>query len=147
MSEELILNCKPIGFVRSPVSEPPDEEDWWKELVAEIVINESLTEALDQIDFYEYLTILYWIHKRDRSHIALRVNPKGRTDIPMRGIFATRTPDRPNPIGQTTVRLLRCEGNVLTVKGLDALDGSPVIDIKPWNTGYDALDGEAASNE
>ncbi len=148
MSEDLNeLNCKPIGFVRSPVSETPHEEDWWQDLVSEIVIDESLAEALDEVDYFKYYVILYWIHKRDRSHIALRVNPKGRKDIPVRGIFSTRTPDRPNPIGMTVVRLLKCEGNVLTVRGLDALDGSPVIDIKPWNTGYDFIDGEQTAGE
>jgi len=147
MSVEMILHCKPIGFVRSPVSESPPEEDWWKELVSEIVIDDCLTDALDQIDYFKHYVILYWIHKRDRSNIVLRINPKGRKDIPIRGLFSTRTPDRPNPIGMTVVRLLKCGGNVLTVKGLDALDGSPVLDIKPWNTGYDIPDGELLPHE
>ncbi|MBN2238536.1 MAG: tRNA (N6-threonylcarbamoyladenosine(37)-N6)-methyltransferase TrmO [Dehalococcoidales bacterium] len=144
-NEELII--KPVGYVRSPVKESPVEDNWWQDLVSEIVIDESLVDALDQIDYFTYLVILYWIHKRDRMHIALRINPKGRMDIPMRGIFSTRTPDRINPIGMTAVRLLKCEGNVLTVQGLDALDGSPVIDIKPWNTGYDLIDEEQTAGE
>lgn len=136
-----------VGFVRSPVKENPKEDDWWLELVSEIVIDEALTEALTEITFYTHLTVLFWMHRRDLSNISLTVNPKGRKDIPGRGIFATRTPDRPNPIGQTTVRLLKREGNVLTVQGLDAFDGSPVIDIKPWNKGYDVLNGESSDRD
>ena len=104
--------------------------------------DEDLEEGLDSLENYSHYIILYWLHKRDRDHLPLRINPRGRTDIPKRGIFATRTPDRPNPVGMITVKLLKREGNVLTVQGLDALDGTPVIDIKPWNTGYDAMDGE-----
>ncbi len=133
--------------MRSPIAETPKEDDWWQTLVSEIVIEENLVDALDQIGFFQYYVILYWIHKRDRSNIVLRINPKGRKDIPVRGIFSTRTPDRPNPIGMTVVRLLKCEGNVLTVRGLDALDGSPVLDIKPWNTGYDFIDEEQTVGE
>ncbi|NLE07744.1 MAG: tRNA (N6-threonylcarbamoyladenosine(37)-N6)-methyltransferase TrmO [Dehalococcoidales bacterium] len=147
MAEEPVLHCKPIGFVRSPIAETPKEDDWWQTLVSEIVIDENLVDALDQIGFFQYYVILYWIHKRDRSNIVLRINPKGRKDIPVRGIFSTRTPDRPNPIGMTVVRLLKFEGNVLTVRGLDALDGSPVLDIKPWNTGYDFIDEEQTVGE
>jgi tRNA-Thr(GGU) m(6)t(6)A37 methyltransferase TsaA len=138
------MTVRPVGYVRSPVSEAPDEQDWWKDLVSEIVMDRDLTEALDEIDYFTYITVLFWMHKRDRSSLALKVNPMGRKDVPMRGLFATRTPDRPNPIGQTTVRLLRREENVLTVQGLDALDGSPVIDIKPWNPGYDSLESDGS---
>jgi len=60
------------------------------------------------------------------------VHPKGRLNIPLQGVFATRTPNRPNPIGVTIVKLLEMRRNVLTVEGLDALDGSPVLDIKPF---------------
>ena len=102
------LTVRPVGYVRSPVKESPPGDDWWQELVSEIVIDENLEEALEEIEFYRYLVILYWLHKRDRENIALKVNPKGRKDIPMRGIFATRTPDRINPIvdiqAETTVR-------------------------------------------
>jgi tRNA-Thr(GGU) m(6)t(6)A37 methyltransferase TsaA len=133
---------KPIGFVRNEYKENPNIEGWWQELVSEIIIDRNMEKGLDDLDKYPFIIVLYWLHKRDRNNMPLKINPKGRKDIPKRGIFATRTPDRPNPIGKTTVRLLRCEGNILTVKGLDALDGSPVIDIKPWNSGYDAADGE-----
>ena len=142
MTEKREMILKPIGFVHNKYKENPNREDWWQDLVSEIVIDDYLEEGLDSLENYSYYIILYWLHKRDRDNLPLRINPKGRKDIPKRGLFATRTPDRPNPVGMITVKLLKREGNVLTVQGLDALDGTPVIDIKPWNTGYDAMDGE-----
>src|SRR4030042_776862 len=142
MTEPPEITINPIGFVRNKYKEHPDQEDWWQELVSRIVIDEKLEEGLDDLEKYRYFIVLYWLHKSDRDDLQLRINPKGRKDIPKRGLFATRTPDRPNPIGVITVKLLKREGNVLTVQGLDALDGTPVIDIKPWNVGYDAMDGE-----
>ena len=143
MTEKREMILKPIGFVRNKYKENPNREDWWQDLVSEIVIDDYLEEGLDSLENYSYYIILYWLHKRDRDNLPLRINPKRRKDIPKRGLFATRTPDRPNPVGMITVKLLKREGNVLTVQGLDALDGTPVIDIKPWNIGYDAMDGEA----
>jgi tRNA (adenine37-N6)-methyltransferase len=142
---EMLL--KPVGIVRSLVKETPAEPDWWQELVSEIVIDETLTEALDGLETGQSLIILYWLHKRNRNDVPLKINPKGRKDLPLKGLFATRTPNRPNLIGQTTVHLLSCKGNILTVKGLDALDGSPVLDIKPWNAGYDSFDGDISLHE
>jgi len=63
----------------------------------------------------------------------LKVHPRGRMDMPLLGVFATRTNLRPNPIGLTLVELLKAEGNTLTVKGLDAFDGTPVLDVKPYD--------------
>jgi len=70
----------------------------------------------------------------------------GRPDRPLKGLFALRTPNRPNPIGKTTVKLLERRGNVLKVEGLDALDGSPALDVKPYMPRYDAApDAEVPS--
>lgn len=142
MTEKPEMILRPIGFVRNKYKENPDQEDWWQELISEIVIDKDLEEGLDNLEKYQHYIILYWLHKRDRDNLPLKINPKGRKGIPKRGLFATRTPDRPNPVGVITVKLLNREGNVLTVQGLDALDSTPVIDIKPWNVGYDAMDGE-----
>jgi len=76
----------------------------------------------------------------DEDRRIMKVRPRGRSDMPLLGIFATRTPHRPNPIGLTRVKLLKVEGNVVTVQGLDAFDGTPVLDIKPfdsWDTTED----------
>jgi tRNA-Thr(GGU) m(6)t(6)A37 methyltransferase TsaA len=74
---------------------------------------------------------MHEIPKEERR--TMKVHPRGRMDMPLLGIFATRTPYRPNPIGLTLVELLRVEGNVVTVRGLDAFDGTPVLDIKPFD--------------
>ncbi|MCW3987052.1 MAG: TrmO family methyltransferase, partial [Candidatus Bathyarchaeota archaeon] len=63
----------------------------------------------------------------------VKTHPRGRIDLPLLGVFATRTPHRPNPIGMTLVELLKVDGNVLTVRNLDAFDGTPVLDIKPFD--------------
>jgi len=147
MAEELpAMSLKPIGFVRNEAKETPAGWDWWQELISEIVIDESLTEALDGLENYSSIIVLYWMHRLKHDTIRLKIHPRGDKNNPLRGLFATRTPRRPNPIGKMTVRLLRREGNVLTVKGLDALDGSPVIDIKPYARGYDSADGDRESN-
>ena len=62
----------------------------------------------------------------------------GKPELPLVGVFATRSPHRPSPVGETTVRLLECQGNILKVEGLDAIDGTPVIDIKPYVSEFDS---------
>jgi tRNA-Thr(GGU) m(6)t(6)A37 methyltransferase TsaA len=130
---------KPIGFVRSEVKEAvsPDSCDWSK-IVSEIVIDGSLTEALDGVEEFSHIVVLYWMHRVVSGKVPLKVHPRGNKKLPLTGLFATRAPNRPNRIGETTVRLLRRQGNMLRVEGLDALDGTPVIDIKPYIPGYDS---------
>ena len=69
----------------------------------------------------------------DAERKILKTHPRGRIDLPLLGVFATRSPLRPNPIGLTIVELLGRKGTVLTIRGLDAFDGTPVIDVKPYN--------------
>lgn len=147
MAEEYAdMSLKPIGFVRNEAKETPDRPDWWQELVSEIVVDESLTEALEGLENYPLIIVLYWMHRLKHETIRLKIHPRGDKNTPMRGLFATRTPQRPNPIGKMTVRLLKRKDNVLTVKGLDALDGTPVIDIKPYSPGYDSPNVEKTSS-
>ena len=132
---------KPIGIVRSEIKERtrhrPDD------LVSKIIIDESLTEALDNLDEFSHIIVLYWIHKSPRK-APVKVHPKVNPRNKLMGVFATRSPDRPNPIGKSTVRLLERRGNILKVQGLDAIDGSPVLDIKPYIPGYDSVDDARA---
>jgi len=132
---EMVL--KPIGVVRNARREPPTPRSEWGKTVSEIIIDESLAEALDGLEDYSHLIVLYWMHRLREGGTPLKQRPMGRLDRPLRGLFALRTPNRPNPIGKMTVRLLERRGNVLRVEGLDALDGSPVVDIKPYMPGYD----------
>lgn len=97
----------------------------------EIEIAPEFVEALDKIESLDQLWVLYWMHglaPEERSR--LRVHPRGNRSRPVQGVFSLHSPMRPNPIGMTRVRLLKREGNRLVVEGLDALDGSPVLDIK-----------------
>ena len=145
MADELPpMNLKAIGIVRNEVKEkPPNVRDWWAEVVSEIVVDDSLTEALNGLEEFSHIIVLYWMHRLTGSEVPLKVHPRGNQELPLLGLFAVRTPNRPNRIGKATVRLLQRRGNILKVKGLDALDGSPVIDIKPYIPGYDSVtDGE-----
>jgi len=140
MADELpTVTLKAIGIVRNEVKQtPPDRLDWWQELVSEVVIEPSLTEALDGLEDFSHIIVLYWMHQAS-GEVPLKVHPMGRQEVPLTGLFATRSPNRPNRIGKATVGLLHRRGNILTVKGLDALDGTPVIDIKPYIPGYDSV--------
>jgi tRNA-Thr(GGU) m(6)t(6)A37 methyltransferase TsaA len=137
MADTLKFNLKPIGFVRT---EAIGKEVRDKSLVSKIVFREGLTEALKGIQGFSHLFVIFWLHQIKERDI-MKVHPRGRQDMPLLGIFATRTPHRPNPIGLTRVKLLKVEKNVITVQGLDAFDGTPVLDIKPydfWDTTEDA---------
>ncbi len=103
-----------------------------KRTVSEIEIHSEYAECLDGIEAFSHILVLYWPHRLEPDRRSLRkVHPMGRKDIPLQGIFATRSPARPNPVLVSAVRLLERRGHVLRVQGLDALDASPVVDLKP----------------
>jgi tRNA-Thr(GGU) m(6)t(6)A37 methyltransferase TsaA len=132
------IRLEPIGFVRT---EAVGKEVRDKNVVSRIIFHDDLTEALEGIEEFSHLFILFWLHEMsDEDRKVMKVHPRGRSDMPLLGIYATRTPYRPNPIGLTRVKLLKLEDNVVTVQGLDAYDGTPVLDIKPfdsWDTTED----------
>ena len=131
------MTLKAIGIVRNKIKQPL--RHGWREIVSDIVIDASLTEALDNLDEFSHIIVLYWMHQLPAGReLPLKVHPMGKPELPLVGRFATRSPSRPNPLGQATVRLLERRGNVLKVKGLDAIDGTPVVDIKPYLPGYDS---------
>jgi tRNA-Thr(GGU) m(6)t(6)A37 methyltransferase TsaA len=134
MKEPLEMNpitLHPIGWVENEIA-PPMEPDW-DTVESEIILLERLVPALKGIEEFSHIIVIWWMHRygEERAKI-LQVHPEGREDLPLRGVFATRTPRRPNPLGLTVVRLLEREGNVLRVRGLDAFTRSPVVDIKPY---------------
>lgn len=126
---------KPIGVVRNEVKEPRKVE--WEGIISEIEIREDLEEALDGIEGFSHIIVLFWFHLAP-SEFPIKVHPRGRQDLPLIGILVSRYSARPNPIGLSVVRLLERKGRVLRVQGLDACDGTPVIDIKPFIPGYDS---------
>lgn len=130
------INLKPIGFVKNNIKEKRFGN--FSDEISEIIVDEKFTEALNGIDDYSHVIIVYWMDKVKEKVITHR--PQGNPDVPIVGIFACRCPQRPNPIGITTVRLIGHEGNKIKVKGLDILDGTSIIDIKPYWTQYDKVE-------
>jgi tRNA-Thr(GGU) m(6)t(6)A37 methyltransferase TsaA len=132
MSFEEKVVLSPIGFVKT---EAIGNEVKDKFRISKIVLREELVEALDGITGFSHLFILFWLTQiSSEQRLILKVHPRGRMDTPLLGVFATRTNLRPNPIGLTLVELLKVEGNTLTVRGIDAFNGTPVLDIKPFDS-------------
>ena len=142
------MQLRPVGIVRSNLKEPSlvaesGDLNWhpkegrreWRTLVSELVIDSSLAGILDGIEDFSHLLVLYWAHRvPPEGRSIIKAHPMGRNDLPLVGIFATCSPARPNTILATVVRLLEHKENVLKVEGLDALDGSPIVDIKPYHS-------------
>ena len=130
------VNIEPIGTVKSPVTEAVDEG--WGGVVSEIHLQESLAAGLQGIEQFSHIIVIFFMHQSTFDLAADLVRrPRERPDMPLVGTFAQRAKHRPNPIGITTVQLIRVEGNILEVKGLDAIDGTPVLDIKPYVPAFD----------
>ncbi|MDD3248601.1 MAG: tRNA (N6-threonylcarbamoyladenosine(37)-N6)-methyltransferase TrmO [Methanosarcina sp.] len=117
----------PIGYVENEYLEPGYNEEIYQK-VSKIILRKDLVEGLYRVEELEKLYILFYFSKSNGYKLIHR----RRYDGEMSGVFASRSPFRPNGIGLTIVELLKVEGNVLHVKGLDAIDGTPVLDIKPY---------------
>jgi tRNA-Thr(GGU) m(6)t(6)A37 methyltransferase TsaA len=130
------MTLKAIGIVKSEIKRTSKHD--YQDVVSEIIVDSRLTEALDNLDEFSHIIVIYWMHQ-SRRPAPKKVHPMGNPEHALMGVFATRSPDRPNPIGKATVRLLERRGNTLKIKGLDAIDGTPVIDIKPYMPGYDSV--------
>jgi len=131
------MTLKAIGKVSNEVTQP--RRQGWEKVISEIVIDSRLTQALDGLDGFSHIKVLFWMHQLAAGEVPLKVHPRGDPENPLVGLFATRSPRRPNPIGETTVRLLERRGNILRVEGLDAVCGTPVVDIKPYIPGNDSV--------
>lgn len=105
-----------------------------------IVVDPAWSEALDGIEAFSHLWVMYWFHGNDTpaKRRILKVHPRGNPANPLTGVFATRAPVRPNLVGFQACRLVERQGNRLEVNGLDAWDGSPVVDLKPYIPQIDA---------
>lgn len=125
------IKLNPIGIVHNEIKQTGFHDH--QNIVSEIEIDAKWAELLDGIDEFSHIIVLFWMHKvPSDAEPPAKVHPKGRADLPLVGLFATRSPHRPNSIGITIVKLLERRGNVLTVQGLDAIDDTPVIDIKSY---------------
>ena len=121
------IEFTPIGYVENDYLEPEYKEEVYQK-VSKIVQREDLVDGLYRIEELEKLYILFYFSKSE----GYKLIHHRRYDGEMSGVFASRSPFRPNGIGLTIVELLKVEGNVLHVKGLDAINGTPVLDIKPY---------------
>ncbi|NIV33700.1 MAG: tRNA (N6-threonylcarbamoyladenosine(37)-N6)-methyltransferase TrmO [Anaerolineae bacterium] len=99
---------------------------------SEITIDAAWSEALDGIEGFSHIWVVWWIDRFDEPPEGQHVHPEGRPEMPLVGLFATRSPHRPCPVGITAVRLLERKGRRLVVEGLDAFEGTHVLDIKPY---------------
>lgn len=131
--EELMeeVSYRPIGIVHSPFKSPkdvPKEDAALKAVKGSIEVAGEYSEGLKDIEGFSHIVVIFHFHlSKDRPLIV-----KPFWDKSLRGVFATRSPARPNPIGVSVLRLLGREGNILHLQGLDMVEGTPVIDIKPY---------------
>ena len=123
------IEMNPIGFVRRTSA---DEDVKDRGLVSEVILSDGLIKALDGIDEWSHVYVIYWLDRVKQSEEPVLHHPVAAPGEPPVGILATRAPIHPNPVGLTLVEVIRREKNVLHVRGLDAYDGTPVLDIKPY---------------
>lgn len=131
------IGLTPIGFVSSQFTEnvPPEE---MRRVPAQIVIEPEFEPGLMGLQPGQDIQVLFYFNKVHSEDIQLHLHPRHNPANPLAGVFATRTPLRPNQIGATVVCIERIEGKVLTVTGIDAQDGTPVLDIKPYVPYFDS---------
>jgi tRNA (adenine37-N6)-methyltransferase len=132
-----MLTLTPIGTVRNETKAPIVQG--WGKVVSDLVFDERYTEGLDGIEDYSHVLVLFWLGEAGPPK-SLKGHVQGRGDLPVAGLFARRGPSRPNPIGVSAVPLVHRDKNVLRVQGLDAIDGTPVLDIKPYTPAFDRVE-------
>ena len=131
-----MYTIEPIGYVRNSRKNP--EDDYWGDVISEIEISDKISgESIKGIEEFSHLEILFYFHLADPAKISISATtPRNDKRFPKVGIFAQRKKSRPNMLGSTIVKLISAAGNNLRVIGLDAVDGTPVIDIKPVMTEF-----------
>lgn len=135
----MTIAIEPIGHVHSPVIEPVD--DGWGDVVSEVRLRPELADGLNGLESFSHVIIVFWMHEADFDPAEhLTRHHRGRADMPETGIFAQRARHRPNRIGITPVKLLEVDGANIRVQGLDAIDGTPVLDVKPYMPVFDRVD-------
>ncbi len=128
----------PIGFVRSPyknLEEIPNQPHYAKDIAGQVEIFPEFELGLKDLGGFSHVILICHFHRS--IEFRLQVVPSGETEI--RGLFSTRSPNRPNPVGISIVRLKRIEKNILLISDLDILDGTPVIDLKPYVNEFEKL--------
>ena len=134
---ELQVTARVIGVIRTPFTEPagtPIQSVYGENTEGQVLLYEPYAAALDDIEGFDRLWLIYWMDRV--SEFKPRIIPY--RDDREHGLFATRSPSRPNPIGMSVVRLLRREGSILCIADIDMLDGSRLLDIKPYIPAFDS---------
>lgn len=128
---EMEYTLAPIGVVRSTITRREDAPRQGREGAPDawLEVNESVAEGLAGIEVGQDIIVITWLHQSRRD--VLTVHPRDDETIPLTGVFATRSPDRPNPLGLHRVSVLEIVGHRLRVGPIEAIDGTPVVDIKP----------------
>ncbi len=131
------IKLLPIGVIHSPYKSPDDapHQGRYSDKQVELEIHPEYREALKDIDSASHLIVLYWFHLAKRETLQT-ITPFGPEP---RGVFACRSPSRPNPIAFSVVELLRREDNRLFVKGIEAVEGTPLLDLKPYSSKIDSI--------
>jgi len=128
---EINYTLEPIGFVESPITQRENAPSQGDEGAPDawITLNRNIAEGLDGVHIGDAMIVLTWFHQSKRD--VLKLHPRWDKNNPLTGVFATRSPDRPNPIGLHPVTVLEIKSNKIKVSNLEAIDGTPVIDLKP----------------
>lgn len=130
------INLTPIGYVNNNIKNKKDKA--WGNDISKIFLEKQYTGGLLGLSDFSHEIIIYYLDKAKfdiDKHIQRR--PQNRDDMPLVGIFPQRGKDRPNQIGMTSVKIISTSDEVLIVEGLDAIDGTPILDIKPYYPVYD----------
>ena len=130
------IRYRPIGIIYTPFKEPkgtPIQPTAAKGVHGRVEVFPEYTEGLKDLDGFSHIILIYHFHLSKK--FSLKVKPF--MDDQMRGVFATRAPSRPNPIGISVVRLIKIEGNILHIQDVDIVDGTPLLDIKPYIPEFD----------
>ena len=130
MEKEHGLELSPIGIIHSPYRDRGEApyQGYRSKRISRIEVLKEFEEGLQDIEGFSHIIVIYWFHKSQGYHLLVKTP---WDDVP-HGLFTTRSPHRPCPLALTVVELVAREKNILKVKGLDALDGSPLLDIKPY---------------
>lgn len=128
MNKDAHITYHPIGYVENEFDEMASAEQI-RSTESRIVLDQVLLEGLQGLETGQRVLVVFYFHKS--AGYDLLQHPRGDKNRNKRGVFALRSPRRPNPIGVTVVDLMAIEGNVLRVRGLDAINGTPVLDLKP----------------
>lgn len=128
------MTLEPIAMVKNDVKEMGRRD--WDKVVSQLIVRPDFEDALEGLKEFSHLIVLFWFHLSPAGeNAAHKTHPQMKPDLPLVGVFATRSPVRPNPLGMAVVKLEGHIKNVLIVTGLDALDGTPILDIKPYLPG------------